>query len=128
MADKEKSGISKEEIRRIAVQLNLYFSSKPSSACLATRIPYHEPVTPEKLAMTEQAEEFLWTLGLTRFRVRNHGTIARIELLPDEMGIAIQNRDSIASELKNAGFLYVTLDLEGFRSGSMDEILKRKRD
>ncbi len=121
------AGISKAEIREIAVLLDLYFSSKPSSACFATRIPYNEPITPKKLAMTEQAEEVLWTLGLTRFRVRTHGTIARIELLPDDMDIAMQNRDRIVRELKNAGFLYVTLDLEGFRSGSMDEVLQRYR-
>ncbi len=118
------AGISKEEIRAIANHLDLYFSSKPSFACLATRIPYNESITPEKLAMTEQAEDALWAAGFTRFRVRCHGTIARIELLPGEMETAMQKRDWIIRELKNAGFLYITLDLKGFRSGSMDEGLQ----
>lgn len=77
--------------------------------------------------MTEQAEDALWSAGLTRFRVRSHGTIARIELLPGEMERAMQKRDWIVRKLKDAGFLYITLDLEGFRSGSMDEILKREQ-
>ncbi len=122
------AGISKEEVRAIANHLNLYFSSKPSFACFATRIPYNESITPEKLAMTEQAEDALWAAGLTSFRVRCHGTIARIELLPGEMEIAMQKRDWIVRELKNAGFLYITLDLEGFRSGRMDEGLQSDWD
>ena len=121
------AGISKDEIREIAEMFNLYFSSKPSSACFASRIPYDEAITPEKLAMTEQAEDALWAVGLTRFRVRNHGTIARIELEPAGMEIAMQKRDWIVRKLKDAGFLYVTLDLEGFRSGSMDESIQRDR-
>jgi uncharacterized protein len=121
------AGISKDEIREIAEMLNLYFSSKPSSACFASRIPYNEAITTENLAMTEQAEDALWALGLTRFRVRSHGTIARIELEPAGIEIAMRKRDWIVRKLKDAGFLYVTLDLEGFRSGSMDESLQRYR-
>jgi uncharacterized protein len=92
-------------------------------ACLASRIPYGEPITPENLRMVEEAEEYLKSLGFLQLRVRSHGRVARIELLKQDMGRAMNCRDEIARMLKTIGFDYVALDLEGFRSGSMNEVL-----
>ena len=116
------AGISKPEIREIARILGLSFADKPSFSCLCTRIPYDEPVSRELLARIERAEEVLGELGLARYRVRAHGTIARIEVAPDEMQLVLGKRIWVVQRLKEAGFIYITLDLEGFRSGSMDEV------
>ena len=99
-------------------------------ACLSSRIPYGSPVTIEALDQIEAAEAFLRSLGLRQLRVRHHGQVARIEL--DEGGMAILmsggRRQTVVSRFKELGFAYVTLDLAGFRSGSMNEVLKAKRD
>lgn len=115
--------ISKEDIRAICRSMELPFWSRPSAACLASRIPYNEKITKEKLTMIEQAEEYLKAQGFSQVRVRAHGPIARIEVPKDEMEKVSKSGDEIAKELKRVGYRYVTLDLEGFRSGSMNEVL-----
>ncbi len=113
--------MTKEEIRETASELLLSAANRPSAACLATRIPYGKPITLEALQRIEKAEEFLFSMGFTQFRVRIHENLARIEVIQEEMGEALRERDKISWHLKSLGFEYVTLDLEGFRSGSMDE-------
>jgi uncharacterized protein len=117
------AAITKEDIRSLAQSLGLPVWNKPSSACLASRIAYGEPITEEILRMVEGAEEYLKSRGFGQLRVRAHGRIARIELIKQDMARAIGGRDEIAKKLKAIGFDYVTLDLEGFRSGSMNEVL-----
>lgn len=117
------AAVTKEDIRAMAQGLGLPIWNKPSSACLASRIPYGEPITPENLRMVEEAEEYLKSLGFLQLRVRSHGRVARIELLKQDMSRAMDCRDEIARMLKTIGFDYVALDLEGFRSGSMNEVL-----
>ncbi len=118
-----ETGINKEGIRKIARECGFSFWSKPSDACLATRIPYGEEITGEKLWMIEQAEDFLIENGFTQVRVRLHGTMIRIEIVPQEMIKFLGIKDEVIQTLKRIGFQYVTLDLEGYRSGSMDEVL-----
>ncbi|MCK9564833.1 MAG: ATP-dependent sacrificial sulfur transferase LarE [Methanothrix sp.] len=113
--------ITKEDIRALAHSLGLSVWNKPSSACLSSRIPYGESITQENLRMVEEAEEYLKSLGFLQLRVRAHGRAARIELLKPDMAGAIEGCDEIARVLKAIGFDYVALDLEGFRSGSMNE-------
>lgn len=117
------SQISKEDIREIARTMGLPFWDKPSSACLSSRIPYGEKITEENLRMVEEAEDLLKSLGFCQLRVRAHGRIARIEVLSKDMDRTFGERNKIVEALKRIGFEYVTLDLEGFRSGSMNEVL-----
>jgi uncharacterized protein len=117
-----EAGISKPEIREIARVLGLSFADKPSFSCLCTRIPYGEPLSRDLLARIGRAEEVLAELGLSPFRVRAHGPVARIEVVPGEISRVLENRVWLVQRLKEAGFIYVTLDLEGFRSGSLDEV------
>lgn len=115
------AAITKEDIRVLAHNLGLAVWNKPSAACLASRIPYGQTITLECLRMVEEAEEFLRCLGFLQQRVRSHGRLARIELQQQDMIRAMNCHDEIAKMLKAIGFDYVALDLEGFRSGSMDE-------
>jgi len=115
--------ISKEDIRARARSMGLPFWDKPSSACLSSRIPYGMRITRENLRMVEDAEDFLKDQGFRQLRVRWHGQIARIELSGQDMERALKIRDRIAKKLRELGFKYVTLDLEGFRTGSMNEAL-----
>jgi pyridinium-3,5-biscarboxylic acid mononucleotide sulfurtransferase len=117
------AGIVKPEIRAIARLLGLSFSEKPPAACLASRVPYGEPLTPGLLAMVEEAEEVLRTYGFAESRVRAHGRLARIEVPAAELARALEAAHRLAPALKAAGFTYVTLDLEGYRPGAMDEVL-----
>jgi pyridinium-3,5-biscarboxylic acid mononucleotide sulfurtransferase len=117
------AAITKEDIRSLAHGLGLPVWNKPSSACLASRIPYGELITPECLRMVEEAEEYLKSLGFLQLRVRIHARVARIELQKQDMARAIECGDEIARVLKTIGFDYVALDLQGFRSGSMNEVL-----
>jgi len=117
------SGVQKPEIRQMAQDCGLEIWNKPSSSCLASRIPYGEEITPEKLQMIEKAENFMQDLCFSQVRVRLHGKIARIELLPDELERAVCIRHKIVEALEGFGFSYITLDLKGYRSGSMDEVL-----
>jgi uncharacterized protein len=115
--------ISKEDIREIAKKMGLAFWSKPSSACLCSRISYGDRITKENLAMVEKAEGYLKCLGLEQVRVRIHGKMARIEVLAQDIEKVLQSREQIIKMLKEVGFQYITLDLQGFRSGSMNEML-----
>jgi uncharacterized protein len=117
-------GITKNEVRHLAKEIGLPFWAKPSSPCLATRIEYGERITEERLKMIEAAEDFLNDLGFKQLRVRLHrGGIARIEVDKEELGAfcAASIIDEVCQKLKTLGFNYVTLDLEGYRSGSMDD-------
>ncbi len=116
-----EAGIDKPGIREMARECNLSFWNKPSNACLATRIPYDEPITPQKLRMIEEGEDILSELGFSQLRLRVHGDIARIEVPEDELLDLIACREKITDAFRRLGFLYVTLDLMGYRSGSMDE-------
>lgn len=118
-------GLGKAEIRTLARQLGLTNWNKPSFACLSSRIAYGEQVTAEKLTKLDAAERYLRGLGLSQFRVRQHETIARIEALPAEFALVMAHYAAIVDELKRLGYVYVTLDLQGFRSGSMNEALRR---
>jgi len=113
-------GITKDEIRRMAEDMGLRCASKPSSACLATRIPYGEPITSEKIERIRRAEGELRRMGFLQLRVRAHGDVARIEVPIEDLTRALEHRERIAKALRKLGFSYITLDLEGFRSGSMD--------
>lgn len=122
------AGLTKEEIRLLSKQLNLPTWDKPSMACLASRIPYGVPITPEKLAMVEKGEEYLLDHGFTQFRVRYHGDIARIEVTAKEQ-IKFFDSDFMKQTIKHfkeIGFIYITLDLEGYRVGSMNEVLSEE--
>lgn len=122
-----EAGLTKDEIRELSKQRGLPTWDKPAMACLSSRIPYGSPVTIEALDQIEAAEAFLRSLGLRQLRVRHHGQVARIEL--DEGGMTILmnggRRQSVVERFKELGFAYVTLDLAGFRSGSMNEVLKK---
>lgn len=119
------AGLNKAEIRELSKRLGLPTWSKPSFACLASRFVYGEPITEEKLGMVDRAEQFLLGLGFRQVRVRVHGTIARIEVGPDEIGRLLdeQTRVSVYQSIKALGFTYVALDLGGYRTGSMNETL-----
>ncbi len=114
--------ITKPEIRQLARERGLPFWDKPSSACLASRIPYGEALTRENLHMVEEAEAGLAEAGFAGSRVRNHGGIARIEVPEADIPRLVAARETIVALVKEAGFSYVTLDLMGYRSGSMDEV------
>jgi uncharacterized protein len=123
-----EAGMGKEDIRAAALDLSLPVWNKPSSACLASRVPYGQPLTGQRLHMVEAAEDLLKKLGLGQLRVRAEGVGARIELEKQEMEKALKMGEEISSKLKALGFSYVSLDLEGYRSGSMDEVLWTSRD
>ncbi len=116
-------GLTKQEIREIAAMLGLPNWDKPSMACLASRFPYGEEITEENLARVATAESTLREMGLRQFRVRAHGNVARLEVEPDEMEDAWEMRDAVATAIKDAGFAFVAQDLEGYRSGSLNETL-----
>ena len=118
-----EAGLSKDEIRKLSKELGLPTWDKPSFACLASRFVYGETITPEQLRAVDRVEQFLLDLGLKQFRARVHGDLARIEVLPEQFDLVMRNREKIVAECKAVGFAYVTLDLQGFRSGSMNETL-----
>ena len=115
-------GFSKADVRAVAAHYGLASRDKPASPCLASRIPYGSEITREKLSMIERGEELLRTLGFAELRLRHHGEIARIELPIKEMGRMLEPgvREATVAGLKALGFRFVTLDLEGFRSGSLN--------
>ena len=118
---------TKQEIRELSKELGLPTFAKPSFACLSSRVVYGETITEEKLKMVDKAEQFLLDLGVHQVRVRIHSNIARIEVLPEEMQKLMDNRNTIAHKLKELGFSYVTLDLLGYRTGSMNETLDKQQ-
>jgi uncharacterized protein len=117
--------LSKKDVRKMAEKLNLTVCDKPSTACLSSRIPYGEKITISKLRKIEKSENFLRKLGFSQVRVRSHKNIARIEIPENEIKLLLdeKKRKNITNELKKLGYTYVTLDLGGYRSGSMDEAL-----
>ena len=120
------AGLTKAEIRELSRELGLPTWNKPSYACLASRFVYGETITPDKLSMVEQAEQFLLDHGFRQMRVRVHGNLARIEVPAEELGRMTEEafRQTVEARFRDLGFTYVTLDLSGFRSGSMNEMLK----
>lgn len=122
----QEAGLTKEEIRLLSRKHGLAVWKKPSFACLASRFVYGEPITKDRLEMVDRAEQKLADLGFHQFRVRIHGNMARIELPEGEMERLMepQIRREVTEYLKQLGFAYVTLDLQGFRSGSMNEVLE----
>ena len=118
-------GFSKEEIRILSKYLSLPTWNKQSFACLSSRFPYGEEITEKKLMMVDKAEQYLLDLGYDQLRVRIHGNIARIELLPKEFSKFMEEktRDDVYMRFKEIGFTYVTLDIKGYRTGSMNETL-----
>jgi len=123
-----EAGLTKAEIRALSRKMGLPTWDKPAQACLATRFPYGELLTPEKLRRVEEAEDFLRSLGLGQLRVRSHGPLARVEVSQEEMPSLIRRAGKVVEKLKDLGYTYITLDLEGYRTGSMDEPLKRGGD
>ncbi|MDE6911578.1 MAG: ATP-dependent sacrificial sulfur transferase LarE [Lachnospiraceae bacterium] len=122
-----EAGLYKQEIRELSENAQLPTWDKPSYACLASRFAYGETITEEKLCMVERAEQLLMDKGLRQMRVRIHGTLARIEVPKEDFGRVMQEgiRDEIAAKFKEYGFSYVTFDLQGYRTGSANEVLKR---
>ena len=119
------AGFSKLDIREASKELGIFTWNKPSYACLASRIPYGEEITAEKLAMVERAEQALLDMGFKEMRVRCHGKLARIEVAENDFAKAAAQRKEIVVAVKAAGFLYAALDLEGFRSGSLNAALAK---
>jgi uncharacterized protein len=119
-----EAGMTKADIRAASRKLGIGVWNKPSGACLATRIPYGTRITRDMLRRVGEAESFLRRLGVGQVRVRHHGSIARIEVEPESVALAVANRSQIANRLRELGFTYVTLDLAGYRSGSMNEALE----
>ncbi len=121
-----ESGFSKSEIREISRQLGLATWNKPSSPCLATRFPYGRRLTDEALTRVGEAEHFLQSLGLNQFRVRDHGAVARIEAGEEDMHVFLDpvKRAEISATLKSFGYMFISLDIDGYQSGSMDRSLK----
>jgi uncharacterized protein len=118
-----EAGLRKPEVRELSRALGLATWDKPQLACLSSRFPYGTEITPERLAQIDRFEEGLYDLGFRQLRVRYHGSVARLELEGDELGRAVELRGRIVALGKASGFTYVALDLEGFRSGAMNETL-----
>jgi len=120
-----EAGLTKEDIRQLALQAGLRIWNKPASACLSSRIEYGRPVTREALSAVEQGEDALRQLGFRQVRVRHHGEIVRLEIAREELprAMTLEMAEEFARIFKALGFSYVTLDLEGFRSGSMNAVL-----
>ncbi|MBQ3684757.1 MAG: ATP-dependent sacrificial sulfur transferase LarE [Methanomicrobium sp.] len=114
---------TKDDIRRVAKAMGYSFADKPSSPCLATRIPYNTLITLKNLKLIEEAEDYLNGIGLKDCRVRLHKNIVRIEAEPEDIPILVNKREDIVSRLKDMGFIYICLDLQGYRTGSMSEEL-----
>lgn len=124
-----ESGLGKEAVRGLARRLGLSNWAKPAMACLSSRFPYGEEITREKLAMVARGESFLRERGFTELRVRHHGPLARVEVPAEEFARVVVDtplRTELVEEFKRIGYRYVTLDLQGFRSGSMNEVLEEE--
>lgn len=123
-----EAGLTKDEVRALSREMQLPTWDKPAMACLASRFPYDSTITAEALHSVEQAEDFLRKeMGLRQVRVRHHDNVARLEVAPSDFALVLDesNRQRIVASLKELGYIYVTVDLEGFRSGSMNEVLPR---
>ncbi len=124
----DEAGLTKAEIRQLSRRLGLPTWDEPASACLSSRIPYGSEVTVEKLRMIEQAEDVLHSLGFRHCRVRHHGDVARLEVAAEEMPRVLEGtvRDALVRDLKSIGYRYISLDLQGYRTGSLNEVLPLK--
>jgi uncharacterized protein len=118
-----EAGFTKEDIRSWSRTLGLRTWDKPAAACLASRLPYGTPVTLGRLAEVEAAEAALRALGFGQLRVRHHGEAARLEVEPAALAEVVARRDEVVTAVRGAGFTFVALDLEGFRSGSLNRVL-----
>lgn len=120
--------LTKDDIRELSKEMGLKTWNKPSFACLASRVPYGQEITKQKLTLIDKAEQFLIDLGFSQVRVRHHGDIARIELLPEEMRKVFENglHQKIYETLKTLGFTYVSLDLKGYSTGSLNSTLDKR--
>ena len=116
-------GFDKQAIRDICAHYGLEIARKPAMPCMASRIAYGEAVTVEKLGQVEKAEDFLYDLGLRVLRVRHHGETARIEVPPQDFATILKHQDHIRQKFHDLGFIYVSLDLDGFKSGSLNAVL-----
>ena len=125
-----EAGLTKAEIRELSRLAGLKTWDRPASACLSSRIPYGTPVTPETIKTVETGEESIKALGFRQFRVRFHGELVRLEISREELprALSLEMAEAFARIFKPLGFNYVTLDLEGYRQGAMNEVLKLKRD
>lgn len=123
----QEAGLTKDDIRQLARHLGLPNWDKPSMACLSSRIPYGQAITAEKLKQVAAAEDYLRQFGIKEIRVRHHGTIARIEVSPSAFALLIDSkvRANLVNYFHTLGFTYITMDLEGFRSGSMNAVLNK---
>ena len=119
------AGLTKAEIRALSREMGLPTWNKPSFACLASRFPYGEEITEERLGRVERAEQFLMDLGFGQVRVRSHGDMARIEVPPADIPRIAARAEEIAAALQSFGFAYVALDLQGYRTGSLNEVLPK---
>ena len=119
----KEAGLLKSEIRELSRQIGLPTWDKPSFACLASRIPYGDEINETKLRAIADAEAFIMGLGISQFRVRHHDLIARIEVIDKDMKTIFDNKAQIVENFRKIGFTYVTLDLQGYRTGSMNEVL-----
>jgi pyridinium-3,5-biscarboxylic acid mononucleotide sulfurtransferase len=120
----QDAGMTKADIREVSLSLGLPTWDKPAMACLASRFPYGTAITDASLQRIAEAEDAVRALGLRQFRVRAHGDVARLEVEPDELEAAWQVRSELAAVLKAAGFAYASLDLDGYRTGSLNETLQ----
>jgi len=118
-----ESGFTKNDIRRFSAEFNLPTATKQSYACLASRFPYGEKITKEKLDRVGGAEFEIRKLGFTQFRIRSHENLARLEFIPSEMDNAWEGKEQLTEICQRSGFSYITIDLKGYRSGSMNEVL-----
>ena len=118
-----EAGLSKDEIRQLSKKLGLDTWNRPSSPCLSSRFPYGQRITLPLLRRVEKAEEFLRSIGIETVRVRIHNDVARIEVPEHEMATMLKNRQAVVNRLKSFGFNFVSLDLEGFQSGSLNRVL-----
>ncbi|MGC8975999.1 MAG: ATP-dependent sacrificial sulfur transferase LarE [Candidatus Ratteibacteria bacterium] len=121
----KECGFTKKDIRKFSKKLNLPTWNKPQMACLASRIPYGEKITEERLKKIEEGENFLYSLGFKIVRIRDYNEIARIEVDKDEIEKLIKLKDKIVKKLKEIGYKYITVDLEGYRTGSMNESIPK---
>jgi uncharacterized protein len=118
------AGFTKDDVRRVSRDLGLRTWDKPAAACLASRVPYGTPVTLSVLAEVAAAESALRALGFRQLRVRHYGDLARLELPISDLDEVLARRDDVVAAVKTAGYRYVTLDLEGFRSGNLNASLE----
>ena len=118
-----EAGMTKDDIRFFSREMGLPTWNKPACACLSSRFPYGTRITREKLAQVEQGEDYLRSLGFGQFRLRHHGEMARIEISRAQFPLMMENAAEVARKLKASGFTYVAMDLEGYRTGSMNEVL-----